>query len=278
LDNFKKIIDKLGPYLIHIDLVNWGEPLLNENIFDMVRYAKKYHPDIKIDTNLTCLDEGSAEKLIASGLDKIVVSIDGLTRDTYSKYRIGGDFDKAMNNLKLLIRKRRKLKSLKPYITWQFLVFRHNEHEIDSAIKMGRKLGVDHVGITNAFIGDKEWIPVNSKYSNYSDEVKKDNMTFDHFKSNDNVFCNWPWEAITINTNGSVSACCSVEEERDDFGNIFDQPFEELWNGDMYRIARRYIKDRDIPKKDRRHICVECRHLGLINIDILSCHSFFDKK
>jgi len=277
LDNFKKIIDKLGPYLIHIDLVNWGEPLLNENIFDMVRYAKKHHPDIKIDTNLTCLDEDSAEKLVASGLDKIVVSIDGLNSATYSKYRIGGDFDKAMNNLKLLIKKRKNLKSLKPYITWQFLVFRHNEHEIDNAIKMGRKLGIDHVGITSAFIGDKDWIPVNPKYSNYNDEVKKDSMTFDYFKLNDKAFCNWPWEAIAINTNGSVSACCSVEEEKDDFGNIFDQPFEELWNGEMYRIARRHIKDRDVPKKDIRHICVECRHSGLINIDILSCHSFFDR-
>jgi len=277
LDNFKKIIDKLGPYLIHVDLVNWGEPLLNEHVFDMVKYAKQYSPDIKIDTNLTCLDEGSAEKLVASGLDKIVVSIDGLNSGTYSKYRVGGDFNKVMNNLKLLIKKRKSLKSLKPYITWQFLVFRHNEHEADKAVKMGRKLGVNHVGITNAFIGDKDWIPSNPKYSNYNNEIKEDSMTFDYFKLNDKAFCHWPWEAIAVNTNGSVSACCSVEEEKDDFGNVFDQPFEELWNGEMYRMARMHIKDKGAAKKDRRHICAECRHSGLINIDILSCHSFFDK-
>jgi MoaA/NifB/PqqE/SkfB family radical SAM enzyme len=161
-EDFKHIIDKFK-YLKLVTLHGWGEPLLNENIFDMIRYAKKYHPDIKIDTNLTCLDEDNAEKLVASGLDKIVVSIDGLNSGTYSKYRIGGDFDKVMNNLKLLIKKRKKLKSLKPYITWQFLVFRHNEHEIDNAVKMGRKLGVDHVGITKAFIGDKDWMPLNQE-------------------------------------------------------------------------------------------------------------------
>jgi len=276
LDDFKAILDKLGPYLIHVDLVNWGEPLLNENIFDMVKHAKQYSADIKIDTNLTCLNEAGAEKLVKSGLDKIVVSMDGLNEDTYSKYRIGGDFKTVMGNLKLLLKKRKALRSSKPYITWQFLVFRHNEHEIDSAIKMGKKLGVDHVGITKAFIGDKNWIPLNSEYSNYHNETKESNLTFDYFKSNGNAFCNWPWEAVTINTNGSVSACCSVEEEKDDFGNFFHQPFEELWNSEMYQTARRHIKDKNIVNKHRRHICIECKHLGLINIDILSCHSFFD--
>ena len=275
--NFKKVLDELGPYLIHIDLVNWGEPLLNEQVFDMIKYAKNYSPDIKIDTNLTCLSESGAEKLVSSGLDKIVVSIDGLTRDTYGKYRVGGDYDRVMANLKLLLKKRRGSGSAKPYITWQFLVFRHNEHEIGDALKMGSKLGVDHVGITKAFIGDKEWIPANPEYSNYNDKVKKGSLTFDYFKLNNEAFCHWPWEAVTINTNGSVSACCSVEEEKDDFGNIFDQPFDKLWNGEMYQSARKHIRDKAAPESGAKNVCAGCRHAGLINVDILSCHSFFDR-
>jgi len=276
-NDFKNIVDKLGEYAVHIDLLNWGEPFLNERIFDMIKYAKQYHSDIKVDTNLTCLDTDKAERLVLSGLDKIIVSLDGLNQETYSKHRRGGDFQVVMDNLKLLLNKRKELKSAKPYITWQFLVFRHNEHEVETAVKMGRKLGVDHVGVTNAFIGDKDWIPVNPAYSNYNNgNIKKDNMTFNYFKVGNNVFCNWPWEAIAINTNGSVSACCSVEEEKDDFGNIFDQPFEEMWNSDKYQMARRHIKDKNVINKDGRHVCVECKHLGLINIDILSCHSFFD--
>ena len=277
LDDFKAVLDKLGPYLIHIDLVNWGEPLLNENIFDMVKYAKQYSMDIKIDTNLTCLNEAGAEKLVKSGLDKIVVSMDGLNEDTYSKYRVGGNFKTVMDNLKLLLKKRKELRSPKLYITWQFLVFRHNEHEINNAIKMGKKLGIDHVGITKAFIGDKDWIPLNQEYSNYNvDRIDKSELTSEHFKVFDNAFCNWPWEAIAINTNGSVSVCCSVEEEKDDFGNIFDQPFEELWNSEKYQDARAYIKNRKDEKRDAKNICIGCKHLGLINIDILSCHSFFE--
>lgn len=274
-EDFKTIIEKLGPYLIHIDLVNWGEPLLNEQVFDMIKYAKQYHSDIKIDTNLNHLDEDSAKRLVLSGLDKIVVSIDGLTEATYSKYRRGGNFQVAMANLKLLTKKRKELKSSKPYITWQFLVFRHNEHEIDKVIKTGKKLGVDHVGIAKAFIGDKDWIPLNTNYSNYNVEGIDNDFTYNHFKSPLELFCNWPWEAIAINPNGSVSPCCSVEEEKDDFGNVFDEPFEELWNDEKYQIARNYIRDRNQNIASDRHVCVGCRHLGLINVDILSCHSFF---
>lgn len=277
LDDFKRIIDKLGPYAIHIDLLNWGEPLLNEQVFDMIQYAKQYHCDIKIDTNLTCLDENKAERLILSGLDKIIVSIDGLTQQTYSKHRIGGDFKAVMDNLKLLIKKRRELKSAKPYITWQFLVFRHNEHEIEDVRRLGKKLGVDHVGITKAFIGYKDWMPLNPQYSNYrADQIKDNDLTSDHFKKAQKPFCNWPWEAIAVNTNGSSSVCCSVEDEKDDFGNIFDQPFEKYWNSEKYQTVRTYIRDKDPQAVSAKFVCVDCQLLGLTNVDILSCHSFFD--
>ena len=94
----------------------------------MIKYAKGFHCDIKLDSNLNSLNAESAEEMVLSGLDKIVVSIDGMREETYSKYRVGGNFKLAMDNLKLLIKKRQKLKSRKPYITCQFLVFRHNEH------------------------------------------------------------------------------------------------------------------------------------------------------
>lgn len=277
LEDFKSIIDKLGPYLIHIDLVNWGEPLLNENIFEMIEYAKEYRADVKIDTNLNHLSREGADRLVLSGLDKIVVSIDGLSEETYAKYRIGGNFRAAMENLRLLIDRRRELGSGKPYITWQFLVFRHNEHEIKEVLRVGRKIGVDHVGITKAFIGKKDWMPLNSRYSNYNAEkMKDDESSFDYFKPETGSFCNWPWEAIAVNANGSVSPCCSVEEEKDDFGNILDQPFNDLWNKEKYQSARNYIRNKKQKALNNNNVCIECRHSGLTNIDILSCHSFFE--
>lgn len=275
-DNFKRILDELGPYLIHIDFCNWGEPLLNKEIYKMIRYAKQYNIDTKIDSNLNHFSEKDAEKIILSGLDKLIVSIDGITQETYAKYRIGGDFNKVMSNLKLLIKKRKELKKSNPYISWQFLVFRHNEHEIEEVRKTGREIGVDHIGITKAFIGNKDWIPINEEYSYYKKEEIKDEYTSKYFKSSQDKMCDWPWEAIVINPNGSVSVCCSVEDERDDFGNIFQQPFMEIWNNEKYQRARRFIKDKGRSERENGNICFNCRHLGLINLDILSCHSLFD--
>jgi len=278
LDNFKKIIEELGPYLIHIDFCNWGEPLLNKDIYEMIRCAKGYGIDTKIDSNLNVFSEEDAENIVSSGLDKIIVSIDGASRDSYSKYRVGGDFDAALNNLKLLIKKKRALKKTNPYICWQFLVFRHNEHEIDKAKSMGRELGVDDVSITKAFIGDKDWIPLNEQYSHYKNsEIGDGQYTSGYFKPPKTEFCNWPWEAIAVNSNGSVSPCCSVEDEKYDFANILTQPFKELWNNKKYIQARRFIGSRGECGRDSANICRGCRHSGLINIDILSCHSLFNR-
>lgn len=275
-ENFKRLIDEMGPYLIHIDFCNWGEPLLNKDIYEMIKYAKQYNVDTKIDSNLNHFNEKDTEDMILSGLDKLIVSIDGVTQETYSKYRVGGDFNKVMNNLKLLLKKREELNRSNPYISWQFLVFRHNEHEIEQVKKMGQDLGVDNVGITKAFIGDKDWIPLNEEYSHYRRaEIKDDKYTSRHFKFPEEKFCNWPWEAIVINPNGSVSPCCSVEDEKDDFGNILANPFKEIWNNGKYRQARRFIKNKEETVKEDNNICIGCRHLGLTNLDILSCHSFF---
>ena len=275
LDNFKRIIDKLGPYLIHIDFCNWGEPLLNRQIYEMIKIAEQYSIDTKVDSNFNHFSEEDAEKMVISGLNKIIVSIDGITPETYSKYRVGGDFNQAMNNLKLLLKKKRQLKRSNPYISWQFLVFRHNEHEIQEVRRMASDLGVDHVGITKAFIGNKDWIPFNEDYSHYRKEEINSQYTSEYFKVAEEAKCNWLWEAIVINPEGSVSPCCSVEDEKDDFGNIFQQSFIEIWNNEKYRVARRYNKDRKIIQGKDNNICINCRQLGMINLDILSCHSLF---
>jgi radical SAM protein with 4Fe4S-binding SPASM domain len=182
-----------------------------------------------------------------------------------------------MENLNLVLKKKRELSRRNPYISWQFLVFRHNEHEIDDVKMIAEEMGVDHIGITKAFIGDKDWVPLNPQYSHYNREKAQEidkKRTSDFFNEPKEKLCNWPWEVIVINSNGSVSPCCSIEDEKDDFGNIFDSPFKEIWNNGKYLKARRFIKDRIKTEED--NICFNCKHLGLINLDILSCHSLFN--
>jgi radical SAM protein with 4Fe4S-binding SPASM domain len=208
---------------------------------------------------------------VLSGLDRLIVSIDGATPRTYARYRRGGDFNRVMENLKLVLAKRRQLGRSNPYITWQFLVFRHNEHEIEDVRRIGRELGVDDVGITKAFIGDKDWMPRNPEYSNYRDAVKPGKHTADFFKGSP-AGCSWLWTAVTVNPNGSVSPCCSVEDEKDDFGNIFRDGLEKVWNNTKYTNARRSVRG---DRARGRTICSGCRHAGMTNTDIMTCRSLF---
>ena len=281
LDKFKWLMEELGPYLIHIDFCNWGEPLLNKDLFEMIKLAKRYRINTKIDSNFTVLDEGGIDKLLESGIDNIKVSIDGISPETYAKYRVGGDYNVAITNLKLLLDKKRRLRLTLPKIEWQFLVFRHNEHEIEIVRKMAASLGVDKLGITKAFIGDKDWMPTDPNNSIYDlkkllNSEESAELTSDFFKPNSRM-CNWLWEALVVNANGSVSPCCSVENECDDFGNIFDSGVRKTWNNPDFLSARRFIKSNLQTAVDSiRNICYGCKHTGMINIDLLSCDTLFD--
>ncbi|MCX5778299.1 MAG: radical SAM protein [Elusimicrobia bacterium] len=258
LGKFKKIIDTLGPYLFHIDFCNWGEPLLNKDLPEMVAYARRFGPSTKIDTNLNIdMSREDARRLIASGLDRLNISVDGASQQTYEKYRRGGDFEKVMRNMRLLTDVRREMKSNTPHIHWQFLVFKHNEHERESAKKMSHDIGVDSIGFTAPFCAP-EWVSTIDEYNNY---IKKDDnsVEFKHVQTQ----CNWLWDAITINADGSVSPCCSVEEQKDDFGNFFSKPFFFVWNNACYRKARRYIMTKI--QSTRANICMRCDHIGASN-------------
>lgn len=263
LNKFKKIIDILGPYLFHIDFCNWGEPLLNKDLPEMVAYAKRFGPSTKIDTNLNIdLSRDEARRLISSGIDSLTMSVDGASQRTYETYRRDGDFDKVMRNMRLLTEVRRELRSRTPRLHWQFLVFKHNEHERSLAERMSREIEVDSIGFTAPFCAP-EWVSTMEEFNNYT---KKDDATVE-FK-NVQSQCNWLWDGITINADGSVSPCCSVEEQKDDFDTIFSKPFFFVWNNVRYREARRYVMTRK--QSGRGNICTRCDHIGASNHSAIS--------
>lgn len=274
-DTFARIIDQLGPYLLHIDMQNWGEPLLNKDVYAMIAHAKKYGVHITVSTNFQHFDERSAEALVDSGLDRLIVSIDGASQQTYEKYRRGGSFQTAIDNVRMLVGKKRELKRRLPMIIWQFLVFRHNEHEIETARRMGQELGVDEVGVSPAFIAvDSEefrnWVPDNAAYSRYAaSSGQASRGCSDVFlKPAVQPVCNWPWKGITVNWDGSVSPCCGVYREDEDFGSILDVPFPRLWNNAHYRGARQFIRERAMPEAAVKNTCASCLKIGQINLDL----------
>jgi radical SAM protein with 4Fe4S-binding SPASM domain len=264
-DRFKQIIDECGPYAYEVSLYNWGEPLLNKDIFKMVRYAKKYKIRIVISTNLMHLDDTICSEFVHSGVDDVVVSLDGASQQSVIKYQVGNNFDKIIANMGKLAAYRRKLEANKPSITWRFLVNKFNEHELEKADKLSKKIGIDLLKF-NKFrcdmgreltLSEREqyanvsfWLPEDESLSmyDYSKKGKK------KIKIND---CEWLWFKSSINWNGAVSPCCAVWNEKYDFGNIGDSTFGELWNSSKYRQARRIVRGDLLEAPD--NICSVCK-------------------
>ncbi len=144
LEIFQSIIDELGPYLFQVDLFNWGEPLLNKKLLEMIACLKSYEINVRLSTSLAVtLSDEFLKGLILSGTNYIIISIDGMSPETYEKYRVDGDFHMAMSNMEKLARLKHQLKMDKPRLEWQYLVFSFNEHELPQAIRHARKIGVE---------------------------------------------------------------------------------------------------------------------------------------
>jgi len=263
--NFKRIIDEIGSYLYQIDLHNWGEPLLNEDIFAMIRYAHDRNIRVRVSTNLNFFDENKAEKLVKSGLDDLFVSLDGTSQETYKKYRIRGDFNKVIKGIETIIRKKKELNKCTPHVIWQFLVMKHNEHEIPKAKEIAKDLRVDklmflpiHTDMGRELFEDdetktekyEEWLPRNEKYNIYNMRAKTRKMR--------PKICSFLWVQMVVNWNGSVSPCCSVYEEELDFGNIFDSGIKTVWNNTLYRISRQMVRRRKVCNSDMKTACYYC--------------------
>jgi MoaA/NifB/PqqE/SkfB family radical SAM enzyme len=141
---FQKVVDEVGEYAFFILLWDWGEPFLNPRIYDMIRYAGERRIKLISSTNGHLLAQGDhADRLVRSGLDTLIVALDGITQETYERYRQGGRLAHVLQGIRTLVDRKRALNSNTPLINLRFLVMRHNEHEIPELLELAKSLGVD---------------------------------------------------------------------------------------------------------------------------------------
>lgn len=138
---FKQYIDALKGQLIYLSFYFQGEPYLHKGFLDMVGYATRLGIYTATSTNAHFLNDENAKKTVESGLDRLIISLDGATQEAYQKYRMGGELDKVIAGTKRLLSWRAALKSKTPFVVFQFLVLRHNEMEIESIRKMAKEMG-----------------------------------------------------------------------------------------------------------------------------------------
>ncbi len=235
---FQRIIDELSPTLAYLTFYFQGEPYLHPQFTEMIQYANSRGIFTATSTNAHYLDEQRAHETITSGLNRLIISIDGTSQETYQAYRVGGKLEKVIEGTRTLLRIRKELRSATPHVVFQFLVVRPNEHEIPGINALARELGVDSVWLKTAQIYDfgkgSPLIPEQTGYSRYKRNADGTwsikNQLLNH--------CWKMWHSCVITWDGQVVPCCFDKDANHRMGDLRVQSFRDVWLGSGYNDFR----------------------------------------
>ncbi len=252
---FKQTIDDLHKHVLYLIFYFQGEPYLNPDFLDMVAYANKKKIYTATSTNAHYLTDEMAKKTVESGLDRLIISIDGTTQDVYKQYRVGGNLEKVLEGAKNIVKWKKALNSKTPFVFFQFLVVKPNEHQIEEIKALAKQVGVDEVRFKTAQVYDYEndpnqLIPENEKYSRY-----KKNADGSYRLKNKLANRCWKlWHANVITWDGLVVPCCFDKDATHQLGNLKTQSFADIWKNDNYKQFRKELM------KSRKNIdiCANC--------------------
>jgi len=202
-------------------------------------------------TNAQLISREMAVQLVESGLNRIIVSVEGTDQQTYAKYRRGGELEKVLSGIRYLVDSKRQLKKNHPYIVLQFLVFRFNQHQIDEVKDLGRNLGVDRIECKSAQLypeeGSVDLLPDLMKYRRYNInrngelEIRRRMLNR----------CRRLWETLVVTSDERVVPCCFDKEGE---YAMEGKNRKEIWK------SREFTKFRAMILHNRRSvdICTNC--------------------
>lgn len=252
---FRETIDELYKDILYLIFYFQGEPYLNRNFLDMVKYASSKKIYTATSTNAHYLTDEVARKTVESGLDRLIISIDGTTQEVYKQYRVGGDLNKVIEGARNIVKWKKELKSKTPFVFFQFLVVKPNEHQVEEIKKLAAEVGVDEVRFKTAQVYDYEndpnqLIPVNEKFGRYKKDKDGKYITKNKLANH----CWKLWQANVITWDGLVVPCCFDKDATHQLGNLKDQSFKEIWHNDNYKQFRKEL----MTSRKNIDICANC--------------------
>jgi len=250
-ETYQKVIDELAPSLSYLIFYFQGEPYLNPKFLEQVKYASQKRIYTATSTNAHYLDDKQAKATIESGLDRLIISIDGTSQETYEQYRIGGKLEKVIEGTRNVIKWKKELKSTTPHVIFQYLVVKPNEHQLEEVKTLAKDLGVDEVAFKTAQIYDyengSELIPTIEQYSRYKQlpngKWKIKNKLINH--------CWKMWHSCVITWDGKVVPCCFDKDAHYQLGAMEDQ---SVWRGEAYQKFRASL----IKSRSEIEMCKNC--------------------
>lgn len=248
---YKKIMDQTSPYLFNMLLSIWGEPFLNKNIYEMIEYAKKKKVRLTIMTNGHFFDtDEKVKRLVDSGLDNLLTALDGADQETLIKYRKNANFDKVVDGIKRIVKEKERRNTDLPNIELQFVVMKHNEHQIEKMKQLAKELKVDTFVLKTAIVTSLEeansFLPKDKSLTRYKEGLKRKRI----IKNS----CNTLWTDGTIYWDGTMIPCCIDYSAKHPFGNLKDASFKAIWNSNIFINFRKQI----LKDKGKIAMCKTC--------------------
>lgn len=249
-ENFKQLIDE-NPQVTEIELSNFGEIFLNPQLQKIIEYAFEKNVLLSCNgANMNTVRDATLEALVKFRFTHIRCSIDGASQKTYIQYRVRGNFDQVMENIDKINAYKKQYKSEFPLLTWQFVVFGHNEHEIVKARQMANDRGMAFETKLN---WDENWSPVRDK-DMVRREMEIGAASRSEFKekfgsSYMEHICHQLWDQPQLNFDGTIWGCCINNWKAFD-GNVFEDGLEDTLNSEQMQYARRMLTEFIEPRAD----------------------------
>jgi radical SAM protein with 4Fe4S-binding SPASM domain len=260
LDLHQRMLDQVSKSVFYINYYFQGEPFLHPQFLELIRQAKKHKIYTATSTNAHFIDQKKAEEIIDSGLDRLIISIDGLTQATYENYRVHGNLAKVIEATRLLIATKKEKRSATPHLIFQFLAVKPNEHEIPAVFTLGKEMGIDEVRIKTAQLYDfkhgNALMPENENYSRY--KLQSDGTYKLKFKTGNHCWRMWSGSVLTWD--GKVVPCCFDKDAQHVLGSLENSDFNTIWNDKKYKAFRQAV----LTGRNQIDICQNCSEGGKV--------------
>lgn len=259
--DFKKLIDQIKDTGFYVQLFFQGEPYINKQLPQMINYAQSQNVYISISTNGHFITQKNVDYILQNAPDKLIFSMDGLDEESYQNYRVGGTFKKADEGLRALLKRKQELSLKKPFVEFQFIVMKQNEHLLDEVRKYCNEVGVDKIVFKTMQISSYEnavkFLPKNKNFRRY--KVEDGNYEIKNKLKN---HCFALWRTSVITWDGKVVPCCFDKDANFELGKLNGKTFNEIWTSENYQNFRKGVLD----NRKGLSMCTNCTEGLKVNI------------
>ncbi len=249
----KEKLNQHRKHAFYCNLYFQGEPFLNQQLTEIIKLANKMNYYTVVSTNGHFLYEKNCIRIIESGLDKLIISLDGINRESYVQYRSGGLFSKVIDGIMQMAEAKKKLNKTNPLLVVQMLVNKSNEHQLDQARDFIKNLGADILEFKSMQIytgeGRKQFLPSLERFNRYSRKAKIDNP----FESKAKGLCSRLWSHVVYTSDGLMVPCCY--DKKPEYIITGDGGLnKDLWVSEQMQDFRaKLFKGQEVPE-----ICRNC--------------------